>query len=380
MADNVTLDAMSGGDTVGADDIGGVKFQRVKIIEGADGTNDGDISSANGLPVELLAGTAAFGKLAANSGVDIGDVDVITLPADPLGANADAAATAGSTGSISAKLRLATSQLDSIKTAVEIIDNVVSGAEAQVDVVAALPAGTNAIGKLAANSGVDIGDVDVITLPADPLGANADAAATAGSTGSLSAKMRLMTSQLDSIKTAVETLDNVVGGSEAQVDIVGALPAGTNGIGKLTANSGVDIGDVDVLSIAAGTSLIGDVDIQPRTTGGWSVGNFTSGDGSTALTNGAQVIKASAGKFGGYYFANPNTVDAFVIVYNVAAASVTVGTTTPKLVFRVPAGAAANVEMLAGIPFDTAMSIAAASTAAGNGAPTTALDVMVYYK
>lgn len=30
---------------------------------------------------------------------------------------------------------------------------------------AALPAGTNAIGKLAANSGVDIGDVDVLTMP-----------------------------------------------------------------------------------------------------------------------------------------------------------------------------------------------------------------------
>ena len=35
----------------------------------------------------------------------------------------------------------------------------------QVDVVAALPAGTNAIGKLAANSGVDIGDVTVDNLP-----------------------------------------------------------------------------------------------------------------------------------------------------------------------------------------------------------------------
>jgi hypothetical protein len=35
---------------------------------------------------------------------------------------------------------------------------------------------------------------------------------------------------------------------ELQVDIVGALPAGTNAIGKLAANSGVDIGDVDVTS------------------------------------------------------------------------------------------------------------------------------------
>lgn len=104
-----------------------------------------------------------------------------------------------------------------------------------VSVQDALPAGTNAIGKLAANSGVDIGDVDVtsiaagdnnignvdiVTVPTDPFGANADAAATAGSAGSMQAKFRLMTSQLDSIKTAVETLDNTVGGSELQVDVV----------------------------------------------------------------------------------------------------------------------------------------------------------------
>ncbi len=42
----------------------------------------------------------------------------------------------------------------------------------QVDIVAALPAGSNAIGKLAANSGVDIGDVDVTSLPATPAGTN----------------------------------------------------------------------------------------------------------------------------------------------------------------------------------------------------------------
>ena len=48
---------------------------------------------------------------------------------------------------------------------------------------------------------------------------------------------------------------------QLQVDIVGALPAGTNAIGKLAANSGVDIGDVDVTSIAAGDNNIGNVDI-----------------------------------------------------------------------------------------------------------------------
>lgn len=41
-----------------------------------------------------------------------------------------------------------------------------------VRIGSALPTGANAIGKLAANSGVDIGDVDVTSLPALPAGTN----------------------------------------------------------------------------------------------------------------------------------------------------------------------------------------------------------------
>ncbi len=51
------------------------------------------------------------------------------------------------------------------------------------------------------------------------VGGTADAAATAGSTGSLNAKLRLMSSQLDSIKTAVETLDNIVSSNRASVTL-----------------------------------------------------------------------------------------------------------------------------------------------------------------
>ena len=89
MADNFVADSGSGGDTFGADDITGVKYPRCKIIIGADGTNDGDVSSANPMPSVLTAGTAEIGKLAAgtatigkmgaNSGVDIGDVDVTSI-------------------------------------------------------------------------------------------------------------------------------------------------------------------------------------------------------------------------------------------------------------------------------------------------------------
>ena len=54
MADNVTLNSGSGGDSVGADDISGVKYQRVKLIHGVDGTNEGDIATSKPLPVQII--------------------------------------------------------------------------------------------------------------------------------------------------------------------------------------------------------------------------------------------------------------------------------------------------------------------------------------
>lgn len=104
----------------------------------------------------------------------------------------------------------------------------------QVDVVGALPAGTNAIGKLAANSGVDIGDVTIN----GPLGGGAEAGAV------------LVTIANDS--TGVVSVDD--NGGALTVDNAGTfavqstLQTGSNAIGKLAANSGVDIGDVDVTS------------------------------------------------------------------------------------------------------------------------------------
>jgi len=54
MADNTTLNPGTGGDVYASDDISSVKYQRVKLVEGADGVNDGDISSTNPLPVSAL--------------------------------------------------------------------------------------------------------------------------------------------------------------------------------------------------------------------------------------------------------------------------------------------------------------------------------------
>lgn len=57
MSDDVRLNVGTGGDLIAADDIGGVKYPRMKLVHGPDGTNAGDVSTANGLPVQPLAST-----------------------------------------------------------------------------------------------------------------------------------------------------------------------------------------------------------------------------------------------------------------------------------------------------------------------------------
>jgi len=53
MADNTTIAAMAGGDTIATDDIGGgVKVQRVKVGHGADGSYS-DASATTPLPVTV---------------------------------------------------------------------------------------------------------------------------------------------------------------------------------------------------------------------------------------------------------------------------------------------------------------------------------------
>jgi len=163
-----------------------------------------------------------------------------------------------------------------------------SGGATQVDIESALPAGTN-----------NIGDVDVLTVPTDPFGANADAASASGS---ISAKLRgiatalgITAFDLGSGTGGSRTLRSFqdtaqwVGGTGTDSSAVQrvslatnvALPAGTNGIGKLTANSGVDIGDVDI-----GGGLIADDATTP--------GNPIMIGGSAVETDGTDPTSVSA--------------------------------------------------------------------------------------
>jgi hypothetical protein len=67
MADHVTLSAGSGGDTVAADDVSGVKYQLVQLVKGSDGGAKTLITGTDALPVDVIAalpaGTNTIGKV-----------------------------------------------------------------------------------------------------------------------------------------------------------------------------------------------------------------------------------------------------------------------------------------------------------------------------
>lgn len=145
------------------------------------------------------------------------------------------------------------------------------------------------------------------------------------------------------------------------------LDAGSASIGTLGANSGVDIGDVDVTSIAAGSNLIGDVGIGVRTTGG---ATFYLNQDTSAVAS----VKASAGTLYSIACFNTHTAAVYLNLYNVASGSVTLGTTTPDMQFVVPSqgdanGAGFTINFAPGVAFGTAITVACATTFDGSADP-----------
>ena len=263
-----------------------------------------------------------------------------------------------------------------IQAAAEILDNAISGSEMQVDVVT-LPSGL----ATSANQATIIGHIDNVETLLNAIGTLLSGTLTISGaiTGSVTANAgtNLNTSALaleatlQSVKTAVETIDNAISGNEMQVDVITlpALPAGTN-----------NIGDVDVLTlpaIPAGTNTIGAVNVKPATSGGLSI--FRSLD----LDETEEEIKSTAGQVYGYYIYNKAATAIYVKFYNATAANVTVGTTTPVLTIGIPAGSGANVEWTNGIAFSTAITIAATTGVADNDTTAPAANDIVaniFYK
>lgn len=197
----------------GTNKIGGVDLNGDVTIGGTVSTRGLQVAGSDGTNARALK-TDSNGEL---------QVDVLTLPALPAGANKigavdlDSDATIGSAAPATGQLVAGTDGTNArgIKTD--------SSGELQIDVLTlpALPAGTN-----------NIGDVDVLTLPADPLGANADAAVIAGNTGTISGKLRQISADLDAIKTSLQIMDDWDDTDKAKVSLydssLNGLPSSTS--------------------------------------------------------------------------------------------------------------------------------------------------------
>lgn len=192
----------------------------------------------------------------------------------------------------------ANTALSAIQTAVEALDNTVAGNELQVDVLTMPTVTVNA--HAVTNAGTFPVQVDNTVTVASHAVTNAGTFATQVDGAALTA-LQLIDNLAVSVDGNYLNVNMNVAGTDvvsgsgtatgalrvelptngtgviatvgAVTAITNALPAGTNGIGKLTANSGVDIGDVDILSIAAGNNNIGDVDIATIAAGDNNIGN-----------------------------------------------------------------------------------------------------------
>lgn len=268
-----------------------------KIISIAAGDNNiGNVDIASSA---LPTGAATEATLAALNGkvtaVDTGAV-VVSSSALPTGA------------ATSAKQDTAQTALDAIKTATELIDNAISGSEMQVDIVtmpnvtianASLPVTDNA-GSLTVDAPVGTpvfvrlsdGTSAITTLPVSLASVPSHAVTNAGT----------FATQVTSIAAGDNNIGNV------DVVTLPALPAGTNNIGDVDilsiAAGDNNIGNVDVVTLPAlpaGTNNIGDVDVltQParsRTVDAISVAQQTDAlmNGLTALTPKFANISAAA--------------------------------------------------------------------------------------
>ena len=133
------------------------------------------------------------------------------------------------------------SDTDAIKTSLGNIDNAVDGNYLNVNM--------NLAGSDAqAGEGAISATTQRVTIATDDDGV----AHLATIAGAVSTQM-----QVDVVAISAQSDGTYIG----DIKFGESLPAGSAAIGKLAANSGVDIGDVDILSIAAGDNNIGNVDI-----------------------------------------------------------------------------------------------------------------------
>ena len=332
--DDVTPDSVDEGD-IGALRMSANRNLYATLRDAAGNERGVNVTAGNALTVDGSATTQPVsGTVGLAAGTNnIGDVDVLTVPA-PL------STTGGGTEAAALRVTIASDSTG----LVSIDDNGGSlTVDGSVSLAAALPAGTN-----------NIGDVDVLTVPADPFGVNADAASA---TGSISAKLRFIAA------TGIP-VTGTVSVSNAGTFAVQAAQSGT-----WTVQPG---------NTANTTPWL--VTDTVATSGGLTMHKTTS----AASTN-ATSVKGSAGQVYSVQAFNVNAAVRYLKLYNKASAP-TVGTDTPVKTLAIPgntAGAGFVINWDKGLAFGTGIAFALtteATDAGTTGVAANEITVNIDYK
>jgi hypothetical protein len=174
------------------------------------------------------------------------------------------------------------------------------------------------------------------------------------------------------LATAPASNTNLIVDAVVVQDIAELTAEITAGRGQSTGNQAVgvySVGGIYGVSQSAASSLRAALGIA--TSGGVSAFK-ASGVGTTT-----QTVKSSAGLVYGWVIYNPNSSVAYVQFHNTT--TITPGTTSPLYSVAVPPGGVVAILFDVGITHGTAIAVIATTTMLGGTAPTTGLDVNVFY-
>lgn len=371
MSDNTVLNLGSGGDTIASDDIAGVKYQRVKLSCGADGSAT-DVQIGGGTEATALRVTLA----SDSTGVVSVDDNGSSLTVD----NAALSVVGGGAEATALRVTIANDS-----TGVVSVDD--NGGSITVDGTVAI-SGTVTVGSHAVtNAGTFATQVDGAALTALQLiddaiftddaaftvatskGAVMMGVATTDAVNSGDAGAVRMTTNRDLCVVMKDASGNDI---NPQVDDA-AFTAGTSLVSVIAAvatSDSVDANDAGAVGMTTDRAMF--VNPRPATSGGLSI--FRSID----LDESEEEIKASAGQVYSITAFNTNAAARYLKFYNATAANVTVGTTTPVLTYYLPPTGGFVLDIPHGLAFATAITAAATTGVADNdtGAPS-ANDVIV---
>lgn len=184
-----------------------------------------------------------------------------------------------------------------------------------------------------------------------------------GNTGTGSIRVTIATDQAQLTNKLLVTPDANSAVNVAQI----------NGVTTLMGNGVTGTGSQRVTIASDNTAFSVNATLATATSGGLS---FTDGTMNATKTQ----VKGSAGQLYGWYIYNPNASAVYVQIYNLASASVTVGTTVADLALGIPATSAANVFSDIGLAMGTGITFAITTTRGGSTSPASTVDYNFWYK